>query len=136
MMNTVKNLKIFLSPVKYFSQRLFNYGQTLALNTDCIFFASDIMQSKSLKGKINIAMQNVSDISLNVAVLNNSYFNETVRKWVSNEQGFRFMSSVKGTPPYWQKFKSEILTMVKQLVLQHFFSRYHVQILGGRNFLR
>ena len=94
------------------------------------------MQSKSLKGKINIAMQNVSGISLNVGVLNNSYFNETVKKWVSNEQGFKFMSSVKRTPPYWQKFKSEILTMVKQLVLQHFFSHYHVQILGGRNFLR
>ena len=78
----------------------------------------------------------MSDISLNVGVLNNSHFNETVKKWVSNEQGFKFMSSVKGTPPYWRNFKSEILTMVKQLVLQHFFSRCHVQILGGRNFLR
>ena len=55
----------------------------------------------------------MSDISVNVGVLNNSYFNETVKKWVSNEQGFKFMSSVKGTPPYWQNFKSEILTMVK-----------------------
>ena len=112
MMNIVKNLKIFLSPVKYFSQRLLNYGQILALNTDSIFFF--IMQSKSLKGKINIAMQNVSGISLNVGVLNNSYFNETVKKWVSNEQGFKFMNSAKGTPPYWQKLKSEILTMVRQ----------------------
>ena len=136
MMNIVKNLKIFLSPVKYFSQTLLNYGQTLALNTDCIFFASDIMQIKSLKGKINIAMQSFSGISLNVGVLNNSYFNETVKKWVSNQQGFRFMSLIKGTLPYWQKFKSEILTMLKQLVLQHFFSRYHVQILGGRNFFK
>ena len=55
----------------------------------------------------------MSDISLNVGVLNNSYFNETVKKWVSNEPGFKFMSSVKGTPPFGKNFKSEILTMVK-----------------------
>ena len=31
------------------------------------------------------------------------------------------MNSIKRTPAYWKKFKSEVLTMVKQLVVLTFF---------------
>ena len=60
-------------------------------------------------------MQKVSGVSLNAGVLNNSCFNETVKQWVSNDQAFRFMSPIKGTPSYWKKIKAEVLAMVKQL---------------------
>ena len=129
--------KIPLSPVKYFNQRLLSYSQKFASDTDYIFFARNILQSLGLKEQINIATRKVSGVSLNAGVLNNSCFNETVKQWISNDQAFRFMSSIKGTPSYWEKFKSEVLAMVKQLgVPQHFLSRYHVQIFGGRNFFR
>ena len=51
-------------------------------------------------------MRKVYGVSLNAGVLNNSCFNETVKQWVSNDQAFRFMSSIKETPSYWKKFKS------------------------------
>ena len=95
-MNIVKNLKMFLSPVKHFNQRLLNYSQKFASDKDYILFVRNIMQNKSLKEIINIAIQRVSGVSLNAEVLNNSYFNETVRQWASNDQAFRFMSSIKG----------------------------------------
>ena len=47
--------KIPLSPVKYFNQRLLNYSQKFASDTDYIFFARNILQSLSLKKQINIA---------------------------------------------------------------------------------
>ena len=76
MINIVKNLKMFLSPVKHFNQRLLNYSQKFALDKDYIFFVRNITQNKSLKKIINIAIQKVSGVSLNAGVLNNSYFNE------------------------------------------------------------
>ena len=90
--------KIPLSPVRYFNQRLLNYCQKFASDTDYIFFARNILQSLSLKEQINIAMRKVSDILLNAGVLNNSCFNGTVKQWLSNDQAFRFMSSVRGNP--------------------------------------
>ena len=41
--------KIPPSPVKYFNQRLLNYSQKFASDTDYIFFACNILQSLSLK---------------------------------------------------------------------------------------
>ena len=42
-------------------------------------------------------MWKVSGVPLNAGVLNNSFFNKTVKQWVSNDSTFRFMSSIKGT---------------------------------------
>ena len=80
-------------------------------------------------------MRKVSGVSLNAGVLNNSCFNETVKQWVSNDQAFRFMSSIKGTPSYWKKFKSEVLAMVKQLGVPTFFLTLSCADLRWKEFL-
>ena len=46
---------------------------------------------------------------------------EAIREYVENDQAFTFMNSIKGTPAYWKKFKSEVLAMVKQLGVPTFF---------------
>ena len=90
--------KVPFNPVKYFNQRLFNYSQKFASDTDYIFFARNILQSLSLKKQVNIAMLKFSGVSLNAGVLNDSYFNETVKQWVSNDQdvrGFNYGETVR-----------------------------------------
>ena len=49
-----------LSPVKYFNQRLLNYTQRFASNTDYIFFAQYVLQIASLCSSINMAFKKVS----------------------------------------------------------------------------
>ena len=80
-------------------------------------------------------MRKVSGVSLNAGVLNNSCFNETVKQWVSNDQAFRFMSSVKGTPSYWKNVKSGVLAMVKQLGVPTFFLTLSCADLRWKEFL-
>ena len=126
---------MLLSPVKYFHQRLLNCSKKFASDTDYIFFARNILQSLSLKEQINIAMRKVSGVSLNAEVLNYSCFNETVKKWVSNDQGFRFISSIKGTPSHWKKSKAEVLAMVKQLGVPTFFLILSCAYLRWKEFL-
>ena len=127
--------KIPLSPVRYFNQRLLNYCQKFASDTDYIFFARNILQNLSLKEQINIAMWKVSGVSLNAGILSNSCFNETVKQWVANNRAFRFMGSVKGTPSYWKKFKAEVLAMVKQLGVPTFFLILSCAYLRWKEFL-
>ena len=48
-------------------------------------------------------------------------YDESVKRFVSNDQGFLFMNQIKGTPAYWKKFQREVLAMVKQLGCPTFF---------------
>ena len=48
-------------------------------------------------------------------------YDQTVKRFVSNDQGFLFMNQIKGTPTYWKKFQREVLAMVKQLGCPIFF---------------
>ena len=42
-------------------------------------------------------------------------YDESVKRFVSNDQGFLFMNQIKGTPAYWKKFQRDVLAIVKQL---------------------
>ena len=44
----------------------------------------------------------------------------TVKSFIAKDEGYSFMNTVKGTPPYWQRFLFEGLAMVKQVGLPIF----------------
>ena len=111
---------IKLSPVKYFNQRLLNYKQKFASDSDYIFYALSVMLQLNLNSQINIAMKKVCTSQLTAGMLS-SNFSDTVKSFIAKDEGFSFMNSVKGTPAYWKKFLFEVLAMVKQLGLPTFF---------------
>ena len=39
----------------------------------------------------------------------------TLERFVESDKTFLFMSSVKGTPPYWKQFLYDVLATIKQL---------------------
>ena len=51
--------------------------------------------------------------NLNASMFRN--YKESVDNLVRNDQGFLFMSKIRGTPSYWKRFQSEVVAMVKQL---------------------
>ena len=97
-----------LTPTTYFNQCLLNFSQTFASNSDYIFFAQSVLQQKNLKGELTAGMF--------------ANYDESVKRFVLNGQGFLFMNQIKGTPAYWKKFKREVLAMVKQLGCLTFFN--------------
>ena len=108
-----------LSPVKYFNQRLLNYKQKFSSDSDYIFYALSVMQQLNLNGQINIAMKKTCTNQLNAGMLSNNFSN-TVKAFIAKDEGYGFMTTIKGTPAYWKKFLSEVLAMVKQLGLPTF----------------
>ena len=62
--------KIPLTPVKYFNQRLLNYTQKFASDSDYIFFARSVLQQVSLQNSISIALSKVKATSLTAGTLN------------------------------------------------------------------
>ena len=60
-------------------------------------------------------MQKVSGGHSTARVLNNYCFSELVKQCVANDDAFRFMNSVKGTPSYWKEIKMKGPTIIKAL---------------------
>ena len=91
-----------LTPTRYFNQRLLNFSQTFASNSDYIFCTQWVLQQKILNDQINIAMKKVTGQLIAGMFAN---YDESVKRFVSNDQGFSFMNQIKGTPAYWKKFQ-------------------------------
>ena len=65
-------------------------------------------------------MQKVKSSRLNAGILSNN-FKDTVKHFITSDDAFSFMNSIKGTPAYWKKLLCEVLAMVKQLGFPTFF---------------
>ena len=65
--------KLKLSPVKYFNQRLFNYTQMFALDSDYIFYALSATQQLKLNSEINIALRKVCTGTVTAEMLSQSF---------------------------------------------------------------
>ena len=109
-----------LTHTKYFNQRLLNYTQRFASDSDYIFFANFVSQQTNLRNQMNIAMRKVSGKNISAGMLS-SNFKETVKNFVVNEEAYTFMNSVKGSAAYWKNMLSDVLAMVKQLGIPSFF---------------
>ena len=65
-------------------------------------------------------MQKVRGMQINAGTVKQNY-KESVKRLLSSENAYSFMSSVKGTPAYWKQFLFEVLAMVKQLEMPNYF---------------
>ena len=81
--------------VKYFNQRLLNYKQKFAADSDYIFYALSVMLQLNLNSQINIAMKKVCTNQLTAGMLSNN-FSDTVKSFIAKDEGFNFMNSVRG----------------------------------------
>ena len=109
-----------LSPVEYFNQQLLNFRQSFASDVDCIIFARSILEQHHLRPSINISLYKVQGTQLTAGSVRQNY-KQSVKRLLSNENVFRFMSSVKGTPAYWKQLFYEVLAMVKQQEIPTYF---------------
>ena len=75
-----------LTPTRYFNQRLLNFLQTFVSKSDYIFFAQSVLRQKILNDQTNIAITKVTG-QLTAGMLAN--YGESVKRFVSNDQGFR-----------------------------------------------
>ena len=112
--------EVKLSPTKYFNQRLLNYTQRFSSDADYIFFAHKMLLQYNLRSQINIALKRVANCTLSAGVMAGNY-DETIKSYVANDDAYKFMSTIKGTPAYWQHTLSDVLAMVKQLGVPTYF---------------
>ena len=90
-----------ISPARYFNQRLLNFNQHVASDADYIFFARSVYEQHHLRSSINFAMHKIKPGTLTAGTVKIN-FKGTIERFVTRDNAFSFMSSVKGTLAYWK----------------------------------
>ena len=93
---------IKVSPAKYFKQRLLNFTQMFASEADYSFYALSVTRELTINSQINIALKKICTGQLRVGMLTSS-FSDTVSSFLSKDDAYQFMETIKGTPGYWKK---------------------------------
>ena len=93
--------KIILSGIKYFNQRLLSHKQKLASDTNYTFFAFSVFQQLNTNSKINKTMHKVAASNLTTRMFTQN-FEKNPHQFVSSNEAFNFMNSIKSRPAYWK----------------------------------
>ena len=92
--------EIYISPSRYFNQRLVNYSLIFASDSDYIFFAHSVLKKLQLNSQIKIAMRKVAYSTL-TAVMLSKYFKEND---IARDKAYSFMNAIKGTSVIGRQF--------------------------------
>ena len=97
------SLYIPISPARCFNQRLLNFNQYFVSNINYVFFTRSAYEQCLLRSSTSFAMHQ-SKASTSTAGTVKSNFKGAIQRFVVRDNGFSFMSLVKGNPAYWKQF--------------------------------
>ena len=108
---------------KYFQQRLLNVDTRFAGNIEYIFCAQYIADIKQIESDANLAItlsqgRTLGGEKITAGVLRNPL---ALKQLVRNEQAYKFLKNVRGSPAYWQNELYDVLAMLRALGTPTFF---------------
>ena len=112
-----------LSICKYFQQCLLNVDMRFAKNIEYLFCAQHMADIKQIESDINLAIRlskgrTVGGQKITAGLLHNP---EAVQQLVRNEQAYKFLKNVRGSPAYWQNELYDVLAMLCRLGIPTWF---------------
>ncbi|XP_072232324.1 uncharacterized protein [Leuresthes tenuis] len=111
--------KITLS--RYLNCRILNADGRFGRNTDYIFYAQYMSEVYQVISGVSVAMRKgggksslkeASDLLLN---------SDSLSKILRNDEGYKFLRGIRGTPPYWMSVQKDLFSMIRQLSIPTFF---------------
>ena len=112
--------KQFITLKKYFNQRVLNTDPRFARNIDYLFYSQYFTEMKQLVDSANIAMRKGTQGSggkLKAGMMTEHKISELLKQ----DDGYRFIQSIRGSYPYWERTLSDLNAMVRQLGIPTWF---------------
>ncbi|XP_030284360.1 uncharacterized protein LOC115588118 [Sparus aurata] len=109
---------------RYFNNRILHADGRFAQNVEYIFFAQYLSEVEQVVSNVSIALRKgkggaISKVSRNV--LNDE---ESLKKLLQFDDGFRFLKPIRGTPSFWQGAQRDLLACVRQLGVPTWFCSF------------
>ena len=108
---------------KYFQQCLLNVDGQFAKNMEYIFCAQHIVDLKHIQSETNLALwlshgRTLGGNKVTAGVLQNL---ECVQQLVRDQQAYKFLRNIHGSPPYWQHELHDVLAMLCSIGIPTWF---------------
>ncbi|XP_042269742.1 uncharacterized protein LOC121898666 isoform X1 [Thunnus maccoyii] len=113
---------------RYFNNRILHADGRFAHNVEYIFFAQYMSEIEQVVSNVSIALrkgkgcmsQNVPDNKVNDMLKND----ESLKKLLEFDDGYRFLKPIRGTPAFWQGAQRDLLACVRQLGVPTWFCSF------------
>ncbi|XP_063048465.1 uncharacterized protein LOC134442065 [Engraulis encrasicolus] len=122
--------KISLS--RYLNTRILNADGRFARNTDFIFYAQYMSEVNQVQSSISVALRKGSQKDVSPQTLLNS---DSLQELLRNDEGYKFLRGIRGTPPYWMSAQKDLFAMIRQLSIPTFFASFSSADLRWPDFL-
>ena len=95
----------------------------VAQDPDNLFFKTKKVQMKTMLDKVQIAMRKCKskDLHLTAGSLKNP---DTINQIIFKDIGYKFLNTVRGSPPYFQSVAKDLFAMIRQLGPATFFASF------------
>lgn len=100
-----------------------NKDRRVSKNVMNIFYKLKKVQIKQIKDKVSLALRkcNVKDKKLTVGdVLSGN----VVQGLIQHNEGYKVLRTLRGYPPYWERAKRDIFSMIRQLGIPTWFCSF------------
>ena len=121
--DTVNIRETDLSLRQYYQQRLLNVDGRFAKDIEYIACAQYSTELKQLKSDANIALRITKGRTFRGQMVNAGMLKNpgVVKDLIHNDQAYKFMKNVRGSPAYWQHQLYEVLAMIRSLDIPTWF---------------
>ncbi|XP_053378668.1 uncharacterized protein LOC128548229 [Mercenaria mercenaria] len=111
-----------LSAKKYFQRRILKKGGKFAANIEYLFVAQFITEWQQILSSMSVALRKslIGNCGENYSA---GFFKNAdhIRPLLTKDDAYRFLSPIRGSPPYWQKVMSELMAAIKQFQIFTWF---------------
>ncbi|XP_058478094.1 uncharacterized protein LOC131449268 [Solea solea] len=120
---------------RYLNNRILHADGRFAQNVEYIFFAQYMSELEQVVSNVSIALRKGkgSQVCKRVRdVVNNE---ESLRKLLEFDDGYRFLKPIRGTPSFWQAAQRDLLACVRQLGVPTWFCSFSAADMRWTNLL-
>lgn len=115
-----------LTLARYFNNRLMNADNRFAKDTNYIFFSQYMSELNQVIENTQISIRKTvtqfgKGKNVNADMIRNP---EILSKLLKNDEAFRFMQPIRGTPAYWSAIQKDLFAMLRQLGIPTWFCSF------------
>ena len=108
---------VSLSAKKYFQRRKLESDGKFASNIEYLFVGQFVSEWQQIRSSISVALRKSFSAEEGGEPLTASFFKnpDRIRPLLMKDDAYRFLRSIRGSPPYWQQVMLKLISAIKQL---------------------
>ncbi|XP_071153509.1 uncharacterized protein [Mytilus edulis] len=120
------NRSVHLTRTRYFHARLLSGDMRFSTDSSYIFYAQYLSELEQVISKVSIALRKSSgkDTAGNNITASMLTDRNQLKSLLSTDQGYKFLTPIRGTPPYWQSVLKGLLATIRQLGIPTWFATF------------